>query len=308
MDEDKPEQGMAVAGIITSSARPRPLNSFPDYEVRLFRGALSTSEWVLHGIRNRAIILISGGGVIQIDKYRTALAAPCTIWLPAGRKGMLQLDAGAEGAMLVVSELALGRAIPAGPVTTQIQETIFVPILGLKTSAATARRQHEVIEAMDRELREDLPGAKEAMRHQLALLLIGIWRLSSPTIAKPQPSPRAIVLGFLHLVELHMRDHWTIAEYAAFLGVTTDRLNSAVRRATGKSPLALIHQRLVMEAEFLLDNSTLQISEIAETLGFQDPAYFNRFFKRERGVAPGRRRAEAPMQAGRDQESFAAWP
>lgn len=300
--------GDAATDNATGSVRPRTLNSIPDYEVHLFRGSLSTSEWILHGQRNRAILLVSGGGFIQLEKHRTMLAAPCIVWLPAGKKATLQLEAGAEGAMLAVSELALGRAIPAGPVTTQIQETVFLPILGLKTSVTTARRQHEVIEAMDRELREDLPGAKEAIRHQLALLLIGIWRLSSPNVAKPQPSPRSIVLGFLHLVELHMRDHWTIAEYAAFLGVTADRLNSAVRRATGKSPLALIHQRLVMEAEFLLDNSTLQISEIAETLGFQDPAYFNRFFKRERGIAPGRRRSEAPAQAGQNQESFAAWP
>lgn len=165
-----------------------------------------------------------------------------------------------------------------------------------------------MVEAIETELRDDAPGTQDAVRHQIALLVIALWRLSSPAAAKPQPSPRTIVHGFLQLVELHARDHWSVAQYARLLGVTADRLNTAVRRATGRSPLTLMHIRLVAEAETLLDSSTLQVAEVAEALGFRDPAYFNRFFKRMTGMAPGRRRSQPFQNAPGPARSFAAWP
>ncbi len=69
-----------------------------------------------------------------------------------------------------------------------------------------------------------------------------------------------------------------------------------MRRTTGRSPLAIVHARIRAEADTLLDNSSLQIAEIAEALGFGDPAYFSRFFRRRCGEAPStwrRRQIEA---------------
>ncbi|NGN41155.1 helix-turn-helix domain-containing protein [Mesorhizobium sp. CGMCC 1.15528] len=280
----------------------------PDTEARMFKAALTASEWILHGRRHRAFVLLSGSGRIVLERTHAPLVGPCIVWLPVGNLATLKLDAGSEGASLTVSELSLGRAIPAGPVGAQIREAMLDPALGTRVALETARKLGGMIEAIEIELREDAPGAHDAVRQHIALLLIALWRLSSPSAAKPQPSPRATVHGFLHLVEIHVRDHWTVADYARLLGVTADRLNSAIRRATGRSPLALIHARLITEAEILLDSSTLQVSEVAEALGFRDPAYFNRFFKRLTGIAPGRRRFQPFQKIPRADQSFAAWP
>lgn len=290
----RPVQGMAQA--------------VPDTEARMFRSALTASEWVLHGRRHRVFVLLSGAGRIKLEKTHAPLAGPCVVWLPVGNSATLTLEAGSEGASLTISELSLGRAIPAGPVAAQIREAMVDPALGTRLSAAVARKLTAMVEAIEAELRDDAPGAQDAVRHHIALLVITLWRLSSPAAAKPQPSPRTIVHGFLQLVELHARDHWTVAQYARFLGVTADRLNTAIRRATGRSPLMLMHTRLIAEAETLLDSSTLQVAEVAEALGFRDPAYFNRFFKRMTGMAPGRRRSQPFQNAPGPARSFAAWP
>ena len=60
------------------------------------------------------------------------------------------------------------------------------------------------------------------------------------------------------------------------------------------------------EAEALLEDSSLQIAEIANELGFSDPAYFSRFYKRLSGRSPNRQRREVVRTTGRG--SFAAWP
>ena len=79
-----------------------------------------------------------------------------------------------------------------------------------------------------------------------------------------------------------------------------------MRRITGRSPLELIHARIIHEADALLDDSTLQFAEIAGELGFSNPAYFSRFYKRLTGHPPNRQRREPRAGAGRS--SFVAWP
>lgn len=302
------EQLRASIGVGQMPPVPNPSQATPDTEARLFRSALTASEWVLHGRRHRVFVLLSGAGRIRLERAHAPLAGPCVVWLPIGNSATLVLEAGSEGASLAISELSFGRAVPAGPVAAQIREAMFDPALGTRIGTSAARKLAAMFEAIEAELRDDAPGAQDAVRHHIALLVIALWRLSSPAATKPQPSPRSIVHGFLQLVDLHARDHWAVADYARLLGVTADRLNTAIRRATGRSPLTLMHTRLITEAETLLDSSTLQVSEVAEALGFRDPAYFNRFFKRMTGIAPGRRRSQPFQNAPGPERSFAAWP
>ncbi|MVT00088.1 helix-turn-helix domain-containing protein [Devosia sp. L53-10-65] len=122
------------------------------------------------------------------------------------------------------------------------------------------------------------------------------------------PAPRTMVSNFLTMVDQQMRSHWTVAHYARYLGLSVDRLTSAVQRATGQMPLALIHARIIAEARQMIENSGLQIAEISAHLGFDDPAYFSRFFKRLGGKSPRQYRQEAAMGQVRDDGSYAAWP
>ncbi|MBD9640698.1 helix-turn-helix domain-containing protein [Ensifer sp. ENS07] len=62
------------------------------------------------------------------------------------------------------------------------------------------------------------------------------------------------------------------------------------------------------EASILLDNSGLQVSEVAEVLGFKDAAYFSRFFKRIAGVSPRAHRAGAALKRNDVNTNYAAWP
>ena len=277
-------------------------------EARLFAGALSKAEWTLRGRRNRLFIVLSGTGRLTLGGHDLQLPAPSLWWLPAGESGTLTFDAGCEGAALAIPDVTLGSAMPTAAVFVQVREAISRPILGASLPLPEARRLASIFATIEQEARDDLPGAQEVIRHHLALLLLAIWRLSKPAGDSPQPSPRAVVRGFVHLAELHARHHWTVADYARALGVTADRLNTAVRRTTGRTPMELIHGRLLVEATTLLESSALQISEIAETLGFKDAAYFSRFFKRLAGISPRAHREDKAASKLRQDTSYAAWP
>jgi AraC family transcriptional activator of pobA len=292
----------------TSGYHASQQNVASSAEARLFQGALSRSEWTFRGTRNRVFIILSGSGQIRLGPRELPLTAPSLVWAPAGETGSIILDAGAEGAALAVPDVLLGSSMPTGAVFAPVRDVISQPILGAPIPLAEARKLSGTIATIEQELKAAQPGAQEVVRHHLALLLIAIWRIATPVTLKSQPSPRTIVRGFVHLVELHNREHWTIEHYAQTLGVTADRLNTAVRRTTGRTPMELIHARLIQEATTLLDSSTLQISEAAEALGFKDAAYFSRFFKRMSGVSPRAYRQGIALKQVRSETSYAAWP
>jgi AraC family transcriptional activator of pobA len=87
-------------------------------------------------------------------------------------------------------------------------------------------------------------------------------------------------------VEENYKAQWSVAQHAAALNVTESRLNRLCVKLTGKSAFDLLQQRLMLEARRRLTYVPASISSIAYELGFQDPAYFSRAFKRATGMTP----------------------
>jgi AraC family transcriptional activator of pobA len=112
-----------------------------------------------------------------------------------------------------------------------------------------------------------------------------------PVAPGPHSATTALFTRFVVLVEAHYRDHWPVSRYAAQLGLSTERLNRLTRLATNRSALALIHDRLLREACRHIVYVAAPISSLAFDLGFDDPAYFCRFFKRRIGSSPKAYRA-----------------
>ncbi|MGH7907139.1 MAG: helix-turn-helix domain-containing protein, partial [Candidatus Binataceae bacterium] len=91
---------------------------------------------------------------------------------------------------------------------------------------------------------------------------------------------------FRTLVEAHYRERHVIGEYAKELTVTESRLAAACRRVVGHAPLDVIHARVIVEAKRSLLYTAMTVAEIGFTLGFDDPAYFSRFFTHSTGITP----------------------
>jgi len=63
-------------------------------------------------------------------------------------------------------------------------------------------------------------------------------------------------------------------------------LRAACVELTDRSPLQLVQDRLLLEAKRLLLYSNVSIAEVGYYLGFDDPAYFTRFFTKAAGTSP----------------------
>ena len=64
------------------------------------------------------------------------------------------------------------------------------------------------------------------------------------------------------------------------------------KAATGKTALEYINEYRVDRAQVLLEKTSMSLSEIAESVGFDDLNYFCRLYKRIKGTSPGKHRAE----------------
>ena len=75
-------------------------------------------------------------------------------------------------------------------------------------------------------------------------------------------------------------------DYALQLSVHVNHLNRAVKETTGKTTTDLIAERLLQEAKQLIKHTDWNISEIGYSLGFEEPAHFNNFFKKQTRSTP----------------------
>lgn len=78
----------------------------------------------------------------------------------------------------------------------------------------------------------------------------------------------------------------TAQDYADNLAIHVNYLNRSVKEITGKSTTAHIAERIIAEARALLQHTNWSINDIAYSLGFQYPTYFNNYFKRMTATNP----------------------
>ena len=129
------------------------------------------------------------------------------------------------------------------------------------------------------------------------LILAKILLLYRRELALTTPNPGALidlkgstlVYEFYLLIERYYKSVHKVAEYAKLLNVSTITLSNAFRNES-VSPLQLIHKRLLIESKRLLEFSDLSIKQITFSLGFQEPAHFHKFFKRNTSYSPSQYR------------------
>lgn len=132
-------------------------------------------------------------------------------------------------------------------------------------------------------------GYRMSMRGLLALIAVGVARLAASRARTGsvtlQPADTTVAQLRAMVDEFFRREH-QLGFYADKLGMTVDRLNDHVKRATGVTAGHLIRQRVLTEAKRQLVFTTQPIQDIAEELAFSDPSHFARFFRKHTGTTP----------------------
>jgi AraC family transcriptional activator of pobA len=276
--------------------------------------ALSRRTWSIASLegesRCQAFLVLHGEGTFAGDDGTTVeLTAPFMLWLPRLTLGEFRLPAGSDGVVASIAEDFILRSVGDSPVAAHLRPLLRRTTVAPHDKIAANLPEIEIaFAALVRESREQKPGASAMMGHHLGSLLLHLWRASGSNTAF-RGTGTTTVQRFRQLIELHYRDNLSIDVFAKLLGVTRTHLHDACGRSARCTPLKLIHDRLLEEARLRLENTEFPVEQIAYGLGFRDPGYFNRFFKRLVGVSPGTYRQNiATARSTIDAPSFAAWP
>jgi AraC family transcriptional activator of pobA len=310
------------AGVVDASNRPAPVVSagtFSALGAEAIESHFTARRWALRSSTARSFIhllCLNAGtaAAVCIDGKVTALSGPELVWLPAGRAEHLEVAAGATGHLLHLRSDAWHRYLPSSAEPAYLDLAGASEILVFAIDRALAMTVSHSIAAIAGEIAVPArSGAASIISSELTLCVLRFWRLfADDRNLEAQGSSAEILSRFRRLLEERYHQQLRVADYASLLGITPDRLHSMCRRALERSPSALIQQRIVQEAAMRLETSSTTVKQIAFALGFKDTAYFNRFFSKHAGEAPGawRRRVAARGKTGRLKSTltFADWP
>jgi AraC-like DNA-binding protein len=178
-------------------------------------------------------------------------------------------------------QIGLGAHISRLPVLTTNKAYAF-------RSSTKERKeiQQTLVRMLDDFSKKDELSALSLISH-IGTFLVQISRLYNkmPVVADASLKGKKVT-DFFNLINATFNEHHLVAEYAALLNITPGHLNELVKKYAGKTALMCIQERLTLEAKYLLFHTTDSIKEISYSLGFNEAAYFSKFFKRQAGITP----------------------
>jgi AraC family transcriptional activator of pobA len=163
-----------------------------------------------------------------------------------------------------------GRTVPVPPGEADMLEA------AVRAIAAEAERPPD-------------PRTPDLERHLLAAVLLWVERWYDAGRTERRDADDAEVQlhrRFAGQLERDFRAHHDAAHYADALAVPPAALSRALAEVTGRSTKELVTDRVMLEAARLLRFTDASVGEIAHAVGFTDPLYFSRAFKRHAGSAP----------------------
>jgi AraC family transcriptional regulator, transcriptional activator of pobA len=239
-------------------------------------------------------LLSSGGGEIVGGDVREPFAAPCAIFVPPGAIHGFRYSRDVDG--LVVTALADRVASIADSDRRIAAFAEQIRVVALPPGKADAEFAVDCLKRLQSELSGHAAGRAILLENLMTSAIVALVRADGATIPQAHTiefRDRLRVEELQAAIGLHFREHRPLAFYADKLGISATHLNRITRQETGLSVQQLIARRLAEAARRDLVFTPKPVQEIAYALGFSDPAYFNRFFRRQAGTTPGNfRKAE----------------
>ncbi|WP_367036689.1 helix-turn-helix domain-containing protein [Agrobacterium arsenijevicii] len=243
------------------------------------------------------ILYIWGGeGDALLDGRIEPIRPPVAIVVPPGFEHGFRFSRDIGGVIVTVLPGALAASVQA-LLLRNFQRPTLLPLKDF----AEGDRLRGGFEQISGEYEAREIGRDAMIEGQLASVVTLLARAARPLMEGTGEglAERRFEL-LLSLIARHIREPRKAEFYAQKLGLSETHLNRLVRSVSGLSLQRLVARRQIeiAQQELIFTVSTVQM--IAEGLGFADPAYFNRFFKRETGVTPRAWRLAEQRKMGDD--------
>jgi AraC family transcriptional activator of pobA len=247
-----------------------------------------------HRDLHQLLVIFTGSGEMEAEIRRQQFRAPALLIVPAGVVHGFSFAEDTEGYVVTLADTLL-RDLARDERSFR---SLFADANCASLDADPVHLQEfaDTLPKLRRELVWSAPASAAAATARLTTLLVSAVRAlhqPSEVVSAASNARAALVARLREKIETHLRGGLSVAQYAKALNVTPARLRAACLEVTGKTPMRVLEERLVLEAKRNLTYTNMTVAQIAYYLGFTDPAYFSRFFSKLAGESPAafRRRA-----------------
>ena len=165
-----------------------------------------------------------------------------------------------------------------------------IPLDGYVLHTGISYEYEDLFKRMRDELLECAFCYEENLTYLLRELLILMNRRMNQDI----PKVKGFVQDEIDHARDYFKDHYneeiSIEQYAASRNMSTSWFSKCFRDIVGVSPMKYILDQRIRNAQILLETSDFTITEIAHTLGYENPMYFSRVFHKAKGQSPSKYR------------------
>lgn len=133
---------------------------------------------------------------------------------------------------------------------------------------------------------------EEILKTQMQLFLLEMWHIFLDQLDRRKRSLQSGTLyeQFVQLVEHHCMKEREVRFYSNELNITPKYLNQICKVNTGVTASQWIQRYTKERISLLLENKKLNISEIADEMGFSSRSFFTRYVKKTLGLSPSQYR------------------
>lgn len=252
----------------------------------------SLFQWEIEPHFHDALIQVlyptEGGGEAFIDDAKWTLRPPCLIVAPARAVHGFHFTPDIDGLVITAAQKPLESlaSIAAPELLRHVRQPA---VLQVDPKSRHTEAMQPLFEAIERESHTHAAGQTAAGMALLVALFVQIARISASAASESEAArsrKAAQIERFRALLDEGFKQRLGVERYAEQLGVTSGQLTRLCREVLGMSTLDAINARVVHEAQRELVYSSLSIKQVAAELGFDDEAYFGRFFKKHTGQRP----------------------
>ncbi len=168
-----------------------------------------------------------------------------------------------------------------GVLFNNIYETPFIEL-----DDRDAKKLDFIISELIDEFKQDEAAQYDMLQSYLKQFIIHSVRIRKERHVMKDDVDSKLFKDFSTLVEFNFTKMHSVTDYAGRLGISPKSLTKHFQKIGTQTPSDFIKNRIILEAKRKLIYTDFSVKEIAFDLGFNDPAYFTRFFTKATQKSP----------------------
>jgi AraC-like DNA-binding protein len=244
-------------------------NLFESFSIRDVQDLLSGKDMIQELHRHDFFYILAlekGKGTHEIDFISYEIRDNVVFFMRPGQVHQLTLDAGSTGYLL------------------QFKSAFYYPHNKANVYYPSTNKPHSILAYIFEEHIDKQEGYQKVIKANLDILFIELAR--QVTVANVSIYNQERLDEFTSLLETHISAAKQASQYAEMMNLSLYQLNTITKTALGKTCSELINEYIILESKRYLLATSNQINQIADLLGYEDPSYFIRFFKKHTGYSP----------------------